>query len=141
MELKRGVAPGTGGLRNEHLKVLAEKMSREQMYLVQNFAMRYVCGELPDWFYVVWLSVQSLALFKTKDKDAVRPIGIRNPLAKSIHRQVVQQSMPDIVKYLEPEQQEASRLTEGQAIVCWVAGVWVDTKFTLSYRECSSSLH
>ena len=31
--LERGVAPGCGGLRNEFLKVLADKMSPEQIYL------------------------------------------------------------------------------------------------------------
>ena len=101
--LEDGVAPGTGGLRNEYLKILADKMSGEQMQLMEAFGMKYVNGELPEWFYVVWMTVQAIALYKNKDKEAVRPIGIRNPLAKSFNRQAMQQSKPDIARYLEPE--------------------------------------
>ena len=102
--LERGVAPGCGGLRNEFLKVLADKMSAEQMQLLESFGVNYLNGELQDWFYCVWLSVQSVALFKTVLRDTVRPIGIRNPLAKSFHRQAVQQNKQDLVSFLEPEQ-------------------------------------
>ena len=102
--LDRGVAPGCGGLRNEFLKVLANKMTQEQMQLMEMFGVRYLGGELPEWFYCVWLSVQSVALFKTMMRDTVRPIGIKNPLAKSFHRQAIQQNKPDLLAYLEPEQ-------------------------------------
>jgi hypothetical protein len=102
--LERGIAPGCGGLRNEFLKVLALKMSQEQMQLLEQFGVKYLNGELPEWFYCVWLSVESLALFKTMLRDAVRPIGIRNPLAKSFHRQAIHQSKPELVTFLEPEQ-------------------------------------
>ena len=77
--LDRGVAPGCGGLRNEFLKVLADKMTQEQMQLMETFGVKYLGGELPEWFYCVWLSVQSVALFKTMMRDTVRPTGIRNP--------------------------------------------------------------
>ena len=55
--LEDGVAPGTGGLRNEYLKILADKMTGEQMLLLEAFVMKYVNGELPEWFYVVWMTV------------------------------------------------------------------------------------
>ena len=44
--LERGVAPGCGGLRNEFLKVLADKMSPEQMSLMESFGVNYLNGEL-----------------------------------------------------------------------------------------------
>ena len=74
------------------------------MQLLESFGANYLNGEMPDWFYWVWLSVQSLALFKTVLRDTVRPIGIRNPLAKSFHRQAVQQNKQELVSFLEPEQ-------------------------------------
>lgn len=40
--LERGVAPGCGGLRNEFLKVLADKMSAEQMQLLESFGVNYL---------------------------------------------------------------------------------------------------
>ena len=42
--LDRGVAPGCGGLRNEFLKVLANKMTQEQMQLMEMFGVRYLGG-------------------------------------------------------------------------------------------------
>ena len=102
--LERGVAPGCGGLRNEFLTVLGLKMNQEQMPLLEQFGVKYLNGDLPEWFYCVWLSVETLGLFKTVDKDKVRPIGIRNPLAKSFHRQAIQQSKQELVTHLEPEQ-------------------------------------
>ena len=77
-QLKGGVSPGSGGLRPEYLVVLAEKMEREEMELLEEFGMKYLQGDLPPWFYTVWLSVQTVALFKNKGKTAVRPLGMRN---------------------------------------------------------------
>ena len=107
--LEKGVAPGTGGLRNEYLNVLGERMTNVQMNLLEGFGLRYVRGELPEWFSICWLTVQTIALYKSRERSAVRPIGIRNPLAKSFHRQVIQQNKPDIVEYLEPQQLSGSK--------------------------------
>ena len=74
------------------------------MQLMEQFGVKYLNGELPEWFYCVCLCVQSLALFKTMLRDTVRPIGIRKPLAKSFHRQAIHQSKPELVSFLEPEQ-------------------------------------
>ena len=47
---KGGGSPGTGGLRSEFLKVLAEKMD-DRIDLLESFGLRYLWGELPAWFY------------------------------------------------------------------------------------------
>ena len=89
LSLKNGVSPGAGGLRPEFLKSLAEVMEPAQMSYLEDFGMRYLRGELPPWFYTVWLTVQTVPLYKTAEKNTVRPIGIRNPLVKTLHREVV----------------------------------------------------
>ena len=89
LALRKGVSPGTGGLRPEFLKALAEVMDPTQMSLLEDFGMRYLRGDLPAWFYKVWLSVQSVPLFKDIQQEAIRPIGIRNLLLKAFHREAV----------------------------------------------------
>ena len=61
---------------------MAEVMSEEQMELLESFGMKYLCGELPTWFYVVWLTVMTVRLFKSEKQEAVRPLGVRNPLVR-----------------------------------------------------------
>ena len=79
-------------------------MTEEQMLLLENFGLRYLGGELPPWFYQVWLTVMTVPLFKSAEQSAVRPIGIRNPLVREFHKAVVSQNKEAFVKYLEPEQ-------------------------------------
>ena len=104
LQLERGKSPGAGGLRPEFLFILAEMMTEAQMDLFEEFGMRYLGGELPPWFYEVWLSVTTVPLFKNEKKDTVRPIGIRNPLVRDLHKTVVAQNKAAFVDYLEPEQ-------------------------------------
>ena len=89
LQLERGKSPGAGGLRSEFLIVLGEMMTNNQMELFEHFGMKYLCGDLPDWFYQVWLSVMTVPLFKNEMHEAVRPIGIRNPLVRDFHKAVV----------------------------------------------------
>ena len=104
LKLEGGKSPGTGGLRAEFLIVLAEKMDEEQMELLESFGMRYMGGDLPPWFYKVWLTVMTVPLFKNADQEAVRPLGVRNPFAKSFHKEGVTQNKEEFVDFLEPEQ-------------------------------------
>ena len=104
LQLERGKSPGTGGLRAEFLVVLAEMMTEQQMEMLEEFGMKYLSGDLPAWFYEVWLSVMTVPLFKNEKLEAVRPIGIRNPLVRHFHKEVVSQNKSAFVDYLEPEQ-------------------------------------
>ena len=63
LNLERGKSPGTGGLRSEFLVVLGEIMTDAQINMFESFGMKYLCGELPAWFYQVWLSVMTVPLF------------------------------------------------------------------------------
>ena len=74
------------------------------MNSLEDFGMRYLRGELPPWFYTVWLTVQTVPLYKTEERDTIRPIGIRNPLVKALHREVVSSNKSDLLDYLEPVQ-------------------------------------
>ena len=76
--LDKTTAPGTGGLRPAYLITLAELMEADQMSKLEDFGLRYARGDLPHWFYAVWLSVCTVPIFKTAERDSIRPLGIRN---------------------------------------------------------------
>ena len=74
------------------------------MLQMEALGMAYIQGSLPPWFYQVALTLQTVALFKTTDQDAVRPLGLAHPLMKVLHREVVNQNRSAILDYLEPQQ-------------------------------------
>ena len=88
VKLQRGVAPGCGGCRNEYLSLLGERLEEGDMQLFEEWGMAYIQAELPCWFYTVALSVQTVALFKTFEQEAVRPLGLRFNAVKILHKQV-----------------------------------------------------
>ena len=45
-----------------------------------------------------------MGIFKNSDKVAVRPLGLRTPLLKTFHKEVVRQNKPEVRDYLEPQQ-------------------------------------
>ena len=59
LSLEPGKAPGCGGLRPEYLMVLGEAMDGEEISLLEQFGLKYLSGELPEWFYKLWLSLQT----------------------------------------------------------------------------------
>ena len=83
LELEAGTSSGTGGLRPEYLICLAEVWDASQMRTLQEFGVRYLNGDLPPWWYRVWLSLLSVALYKTIDQTTVRPLGIHPCLSQS----------------------------------------------------------
>ena len=85
------------------------------MSALESFGLRYLRGDLPPWFYTVFLALQSVALYKDSDKDAVRPIGVKHSLVRTFHREVVNQNRGKFVSYLEPEQ---LALSKGGAEAC-----------------------
>ena len=104
LDLKAGVSPGTGGMRPEFLTCLAELWSEEQMELLEQFGMRYLTGQLPPWWYKVWLSLTTVALYKTPEQQSVRPVGIEPCLARTFHKMVNSENRAVLVKYFEPQQ-------------------------------------
>jgi len=118
LSLKRGGSPGSGGLRVEYLTTLAELLDGDKMLLLESFGLRYLRGELPLWFYRVFLASQSVALFKTKEQVEVRPIGIKHSLVRSFHREVVRQNKGELTNYLEPEQLALSKAGGQKLVFC-----------------------
>ena len=74
------------------------------MELLQGFGMKYLSGSLPPWFFVCWLTVQTVPLFKTAEQDSVRPLGLRNPLLKTFHRMVSRENRAAVRAFVEPQQ-------------------------------------
>ena len=102
--LSPGSAPGCGGMRPEHLQVVGHKLEEEDMRKLEEFGLSYLRGELPNWFYSVWLTVQTVPIFKTAEQTSARPLGLRTPLLKEFHRSVVNQSKEEVRTFLEPQQ-------------------------------------
>ena len=79
-------------------------MTDEEIKLWEELGLAYTSGELPNWFYMVWLSLQTVAPYKTADRNAVRPLGLRNSLTKVFHKEPMVQSKSEVREYLEPVQ-------------------------------------
>ena len=99
-----GVAPGFGGLRNEHLKCLGEVWDDRKVGCLETFSLRYVNGDLSPWFYKVWGSVSTFPLFKNSLRDTLRPVGVKSSLVRTIHKRVVKKDRGPLTEFLEPEQ-------------------------------------
>ena len=69
----------------DFLITLAQELEDEQMSRLEDLGIRYLNHTLPPWFDKLWLSQETVALFKTKEKlpTQLRPIGMRNPLVKT----------------------------------------------------------
>ena len=116
--LRKRRAPGAGGLRPEFLRVVGERMDGEQMKLLEDWSRRFLQGEMPPWFYVVWLSIQSIPLYKTDKKESIRPIGMRNPLSKLLNGLMIGESKSELVDYLEPQQLAMSQAGSARLVHC-----------------------
>ena len=68
------------------------------------------------------MAVQTVPLFKNEDQASIRPIGMRNPLLKALHAEVVQQNVQAARNHLEPEQL-AMAPAGGQKLVFSVRGM------------------
>ena len=102
--LSPGSAPGCGGMRPEYLQTLGHKLEEEDMKRLEEFGLSYLRGDLPHWFYSVWLTVQTVPIFKTAEQTSARPLGLRTPLLKEFHRAVVSQNKQEVRTFLEPQQ-------------------------------------
>ena len=114
--LPTGVSPGSGGLRSEYLSCLAEVWEEATMSLLEEFGLLYLSGSLPHWWYRVWGCVTTVPLYKTVEMDTVRPVGIRNPLIRTLHSRVIRDNRATIAAILEP-QQLALSLAGGHKLV------------------------
>ena len=107
--LAPGTAPGCGGLRPEYLSLLGRQLSEAGFERMKDFGMKYLQGSLRPWFYVCWLSVQTVPIFKSAERESVRPLGLRNPLLKTFHRMVSKENRNAIKDFVEPQQVVLSR--------------------------------
>ena len=68
--------------------------------------MRHIQGKFPPWYYKACMTVETVGLYKTANQEAsqVRPVGMRNPWIKTMHKEVVKQNKKVLTDYLEPQQ-------------------------------------
>ena len=92
------------------MSLLGRKLDAEGMRDMEDFGMKYLRADLKEWFYSCWLTVQCVPLFKTVLKDTVRPLGLRNPLAKTLHKEVALGNRVATRERVEPLQ---TALTKG----------------------------
>ena len=104
LRAKKGSSPGVGGCRAEFLVTLAEVLEAERMQLLEEFCLQYLRSELPPWFYQIFLSTRLVGLWKDEREMGVRPLGIRHPLARTIHRVSVTANRQEFIRFLEPQQ-------------------------------------
>jgi hypothetical protein len=107
--LDPGVSPGFGGMRNEHLRCLAEQWEDRDLGLLESFSLRYLNGDLPPFFYKVWGSVSTTPLFKSREKDALRPLGVKFSLIRDLHKHVVAKNRGAFNEVLQPQQLALSK--------------------------------
>ena len=104
LTLEGGVSAGSGGMRPEYLTCLAEVWNPEQMSKLEDFGMRYLNGNLPMWWYKVWITVATAPLFKTSARDSIRPIGVMPCLERQFRKLVTKFNKGALVSYFEPQQ-------------------------------------
>ena len=91
LSLEPGKSPGCGGMRPEYLIALGDRLDDRGMMLLEKFGLDYTAGRLPPCLYRLWLTLQTVPLYKTAEKDAVRPLGIRHSLPRLFHAEVMAQ--------------------------------------------------
>ena len=104
LKSRKGSSPGAGGCRPEFLVTLAETLQPDRMELLEEFGMYYLRAELPPWFYKVFLSNLSIALYKDNTRGPVRPLGVKHQLVRSFHRRAVTENKSELISFLEPQQ-------------------------------------
>lgn len=69
----------------------------------------YLGGHLPPWWYKVWGSVTTVPLFKTVERETVRPVGVCNPLTRTLHSRVIRENRATLNPFHEAEQRDLSQ--------------------------------
>ena len=62
LSIPGAVAPGSGGLWNEFLLALGERMQDDEMKWLDGLGIAYIRAQLHTWFYKVWLSTDCQSL-------------------------------------------------------------------------------
>ena len=109
-------------MRPEYLVALGERMGEREMEDLEEFGLSYTAGDLPPWLYRLWLSTQTVPLYKSAEKEGIRPIGIRHTLPWLFHSEVISQSKTEIREFLEPQQLGQS-LAGGAKLVLCISGM------------------
>ena len=84
----------------EYLTCLAEVWNPEQMAKLEDFGMRYLNGNLPMWWYKVWITVATAPLYKSTARDSVRPVGVLPCLERQIRKLVTRHNKGPLITFL-----------------------------------------
>ena len=50
---------GWSKFENEYLRCVAQNWDEEEVWVMEEFGLKHLNGEMPTWFYKVWNSVSS----------------------------------------------------------------------------------
>ena len=64
----------------------------------------FLSGHLPPGWCRVWGSVITVPLFKTGERETVRPVRVGNPLIHTLHSRVISENRGAFTDFLEPQQ-------------------------------------
>ena len=103
LELEPGVSGFFGALRNEHLRCLAQNWEDREVVLLHDFLRDYLNGNIDHpWFFKVWGLGNTVAFFKTPQKDPteLRPVGIKASLPRFAHKVAIRAQKGLLQDYL-----------------------------------------
>ena len=101
---KKGSSPGAGGCRMEYLVTLGEVLEADRMQMFEDVCLLYLQSRLDPWFYRVFLTTRTVALYKDETQGPVRPLGIRHPLPRALGSMIMSQSKPELEAFFLPQQ-------------------------------------
>ena len=70
-------------------------MEDREVKQLEKLGLVYLPGELPPWFYRIWLCIQTVALYKT---------ALQKDIIKVFHKEAMSLYRPKIREILEPQQ-------------------------------------
>ena len=111
-QLPKGAAAGPNGMRNEFLRVLAQKFGGES---AKEIGRRLKCvaemiarRELPQWYYLLMSTTKLVPLIKSRNPwgpgPDVRPVQVGDPLITTIWKALLRDMQEKLAAIFRPEQ-------------------------------------
>ena len=91
-------------VKANYLTCFTEIWNEGRMSKLEDFGMRYLNGDLPMWWYKVWITVASFPLLESPVRDFVRPLGVLPCLKRQFRKLAIRFNKGPLVKFYEPQQ-------------------------------------
>ena len=129
LDIDTATSAGSGGFQTSYLECLGRNLSKEGMDALQKLGMLYLHADLPPWYVKLWITIQTAPL--VKPGGGIRPLGLRNPLVKTFHKQAVTESKPALRDFLEPVQLAMSEGGAGLLVFAVRESLEINPEFEL----------